>query len=104
MLLIAKNVATRLSAFCDLAWPMAAVALSALFMALAAFFAISQWLALDANLMTPNQIILGADFISFWSAGHLAASNQAVEAYNLEAIQAAHALASPKAALTPYSP
>lgn len=48
-----------------------------------------------SNLIMPNGIAIGSDFLSLWSAAWLAVTGNAVGAYDPETIRAAHNLAVP---------
>lgn len=98
-----QMIRAKLAEYNAIFWKIAPPMLGLGFLVTSVLFTIQNWRKTGPDLMAPNDMPLGADFISFWSAAWLTLSGNAPGVYDDATILAAHGAAvAANTALTPY--
>lgn len=87
---------TKWQEYRELLWRLGPVMLAFALLAFTLQHVYSVFAGTGANLIAPNGMPIGADYLSLWSAGWLAATGNAAGAYSPDTILAAHKMVIPE--------
>jgi len=89
------NWRSKIHEWVEISWPLIALMSATAFLLKALLHCLEIYQSIGPDLIAPNGMPLGSDFISLWSAGWLALAGNAPGAYDPETIRMAHGVAVP---------